>query len=132
MHNDNLAGSPPAGRSSWTSQQIVYTIEYKHSIQAMHFEWDERKNTANFLKHGVWFEEAVTVWRDPLVAASFDSLHSLSEERYLLLGMSEKGSLLAVCFTENEQEETIRIISTRKATAKERRFYEERIRLFQT
>ncbi|HEX5761043.1 MAG TPA: BrnT family toxin [Thermoanaerobaculia bacterium] len=87
------------------------------------FEWEPRKAEANAAKHGVSFEEASTVFRDPLGRIVDDPRHSLGERRYVLLGLSDRQKLLAVMFT--EQEETIRIISARRATRRERKGYEE-------
>lgn len=89
----------------------------------MEFEWDPRKDAANQRKHGVGFREATTVFGDPLATTFSDSEHSISERRLLTIGTSVSGWLLVVVHT--EREETIRIISARPATARERRFYEE-------
>jgi len=60
----------------------------------MKWDWDERKNTANFGKHGVWFEEAQTIWADPLSVELFDPMHSAREERFIRIGHSTKNRLL--------------------------------------
>lgn len=88
------------------------------------FEWDPRKAAANVAKHGVSFEEAATVFEDPLGRIVDDPRHSVGESRYVLLGVSYRQTLLAVMFTEHD--ETIRIISARETTRQERRDYEER------
>ena len=88
------------------------------------FEWDSRKAATNRAKHKVPFEEAVTVFSDPFGRIANDPRHSESEERYVLLGQSDRRRFLAVMFTERGQ--AIRIISTRKATRRERREYEEK------
>ncbi len=93
----------------------------------MKFEWDEDKNNANFKKHEVWFEEAQTVWADALSQEFFDPEHSDDEERFIRIGHSSALNLLLVVFCERENEAIIRIISTRKATPKERKEYEEGI-----
>ena len=93
----------------------------------MRFTWDESKNTANFREHGVWFEEAQTVWTDPLAAEFFDPEHSAEEERFIRVGYSRKERLLLVVFCEREDGSTVRIISARKATAKESKTHEEGI-----
>lgn len=85
--------------------------------------WDPDKARRNVEKHGVDFEEASTVFRDPLLLVMPDLEHSQEEERWLALGMSVRQLLLVVAHTENEQ--TIRIISARKAEPKERRRYEQ-------
>ncbi len=90
---------------------------------ALRFEWDPEKAAGNLAKHGVAFEEAATVFGDPLGRIVDDPRHSSEEPRYVLLGHSERHRLLAVMFT--EREEAIRLISVRKATRRERREYEE-------
>lgn len=89
----------------------------------MEFEWDPRKDTANQRKHGVGFREATTVFGDPLATTFPDSEHSMSEQRFLTIGVSLGDRLLVVVHTEFKY--TIRIISARPATTRERRFYEE-------
>jgi len=90
---------------------------------AMTFEWDSAKASANVRKHGVSFAEALTVFKDPLGRVVPDSRHSVAEERFALLGVSERGRLLAVMFTEHD--DRIRLFSARRATKSERRAYEE-------
>ena len=87
------------------------------------FEWDPAKAAANLKKHGVSFREATTVLADPLSITILDPDHSVDEERYLDLGLSAQGRILVVIYT--ERGERVRIISARKATAAERRNYEE-------
>jgi uncharacterized DUF497 family protein len=77
----------------------------------------------NLGKHGVDFEEAATVFRDPLLLVRPDVEHSQDEERWIALGKSDRQLLLVVVHTENDR--TIRIISARKAEPKERRQYEQ-------
>lgn len=89
----------------------------------MLFEWDRRKEAANRRKHGVGFGEAATVFGDPLATTFPDIDHSQSEQRFLTVGASLGGRLLVVAHTESR--ETIRIISARPVTRRERRFYEE-------
>jgi hypothetical protein len=91
------------------------------------FRRDESKNTANFREHGLWFEEAQTVWTDSLAAEFFDPEHSAEEERFIRVGYSRKQRLLLVVFCEREDGSTVRIISARKATAKESKTHEEGI-----
>ncbi len=86
------------------------------------FEWDEKKAGTNLGKHGVSFEEAATVFGDPLSLTIADPLHSDMEDRSIIMGTSERRRLLVVVFT--ERGERIRIISARAATAHERRAYE--------
>ena len=86
------------------------------------FEWDPQKAESNIEKHGVSFEEASTVFRDPLSLTIDDPLHSTGEVRMIQIGISHKNRLLVVVHTEREN--NIRIISARKATKKERNNYE--------
>ncbi len=87
----------------------------------MDFSWDERKAASNLKKHGVSFDEAATVFADPLALAIDDALEP---KRTLLLGVSNRQRLLLVVHVELD-ESTIRIISARRATSHERRRYEE-------
>ncbi len=89
----------------------------------LHFDWDSNKAKDNIGKHAVSFGEAATVFHDPLSVFIPDTVHSNNEERFLLLGLSERGRLLVVSHT--DREEIIRIISARLATANERKTYEE-------
>jgi hypothetical protein len=66
----------------------------------MRFEWDESKNRTNYRKHGVWFEEAQTVWADPRSIEFFDPQHSDPEDRFLRIGYSSGGRLLLIVFCE--------------------------------
>lgn len=86
-------------------------------------EWDPVKARTNLKKHEISFEEASTVFDDPLFITFLDVEHSLDEERYITLGLSQRSRLLLVAHTDREG--AIRIISARKATENERRFYEE-------
>ena len=91
------------------------------------FEWDERKNLANQRKHGVTFEEATQVFRDPLYASSLDCIED-GEERWKTFGLVDGVLLVTVAHTVREEtttSEIIRIISARYATPKERRLYED-------
>jgi uncharacterized protein len=87
------------------------------------FEWDEEKAEANRLKHGVSFEEAKTVFGDPLSVTIDDFRHSVDEHRYVDIGLSFQERLLVVVYT--ERGEVIRLISSREATRTERKIYEE-------
>ena len=89
----------------------------------MHFEWDPAKARKNLPKHGVSFEEASSVFYDPLAVTGADPGHSEGEERMVTFGMSSLGRLLVVAHT--ERGDAIRIISARVATQHERRIYEE-------
>lgn len=88
----------------------------------MQFEWDPDKSKANLKKHKVSFEEAMTVFYDPLSATFDDSDHSIGEERFITIGYSSRDRLLVVAHTERGK--TIRIISARTATAHERKKHE--------
>lgn len=87
------------------------------------FEWDESKALLNERKHGVSFDEAATVFADPLSLTIVDDAHSDEEDRFVDIGESSNGRLLVVVYTEHD--ETIRIISCRPATRAERRTYEQ-------
>jgi len=87
------------------------------------FEWDARKAAANLAKHGVTFEEAASVFSDPLAYTFADPGHSIGEERMLTFGLSSAGRLLAVISTERGA--VLRIVSARKATRHERGIYEQ-------
>jgi uncharacterized DUF497 family protein len=89
------------------------------------FEWDFKKAKTNIEKHGVSFEEASTAFRDPLSLTIDDPLHSRDEERLVLIGMSYNNHLLVIVHT--ERGDNIRIISARKATKKERKYYETNV-----
>jgi uncharacterized DUF497 family protein len=90
---------------------------------ALEFEWDPRKAAANLAKHKVSFEEAATVFGDPLGGIVADPRHSSGEERFVLIGLTEVRRLLAVMYADRTG--VIRIISARPATRRERRNYEE-------
>ncbi len=89
---------------------------------SLDFEWDESKAAANLAKHGVSFVEASTVFEDVLSRTISDPLHSDDEERFIILGNSGLQRLLVV--VHSYRENTIRIISARVATARERKDYE--------
>ena len=89
----------------------------------MNFEWDREKARLNEARHDVTFEEAQTIFDDPLMALLPDMFHSIGEERFLAVGESIRQQLLVVSFT--ERGDNIRIISAREATRRERKDYEE-------
>ena len=89
----------------------------------MVFIWDPKKAAANLKKHGVDFREAVTVLDDTLSTTFPDIDHSDLEPRYVTIGVSSRDRVLVVAHT--EEDELIRIITARRATRHERRFYEE-------
>jgi len=88
----------------------------------MKFAWNEAKARSNAIKHGVTFNEAQTVFDDVLSGTLDDPTHSDEEERFIIIGMTSANRLLFVSFI--EREDTIRIISAREATRKERIRYE--------
>lgn len=87
------------------------------------FEWDENKASSNLAKHSVSFQEASTVFRDTYARVIADPEHSGSEERFVILGMSQTTRLLVVCHCYRQQANVIRIISARKATKTESASY---------
>jgi uncharacterized protein len=89
----------------------------------MRFDWDENKAVSNRSKHGVSFEEAKTVFDDPLYVDFYDPAHSEEEDRYLILGESSQRRLLIASYTERGN--LIRLISAREVTRTERKVYEE-------
>ena len=93
----------------------------------MSFEWDPDKAVSNILKHGVSFDEAVTVFKDPLALIFDDIAHSQQEHREIIIGLSALRKMLLVCFVERV-ENTVRIISARPATRQEIKDYEENTR----
>ena len=87
------------------------------------FEWDPRKDSANQRKHGVSFEEAQSVFFDENAIQFYDEHHSEQEDRFIMLGLSIRSRILVVCHCERESGNVIRIISARKATRSERKYY---------
>lgn len=90
------------------------------------FEWDESKNSINKRKHNISFEEAQTVFYDEMALVIDDPEHSNEEERFIILGFSIQANLLVVCHCYRSVDEVIRIISARKATKNESKYYEKR------
>jgi len=93
----------------------------------LQFAWDDDKAASNLEKHGVSFEEAATVFRDPFALIFDDEAHSIEEQREILIGHSTRTRLLLVCFT--ERGDKLRIFSARPATRKERQDYERHTNL---
>jgi uncharacterized protein len=87
------------------------------------FEWDQAKAASNQKKHGVSFEEARSVFYDEFAVQFFDEENAESEDRFLMLGLSDEARLLIVCHCERDHGNVIRIISARKATKKEGQYY---------
>ena len=91
---------------------------------SLQFEWDSKKAEANKVKHGVSFEEAITVFADPLARIFEEPEHSEIERREIIIGHSAKQNLVLVSFVEGDR---VRLISARKATRTERKEYEENV-----
>ncbi len=88
------------------------------------FEWNPVKEASNIRKHGISFEEAKSVFYDEFAVQFYDSENSgFGEDRFLMLGLSNESRMLMICHCERNSGNTIRIISARKATKKERKFY---------
>ena len=97
-------------------------------MKPLKFSWDSSKATSNLSKHCISFEEAKTVFEDAHARLILDPDHSDEEERFILLGVSESLKILTVVHCYRDNENTIRIISARKATAKEQNQYKEFLR----
>lgn len=95
------------------------------SRMSLQFEWDPNKADANLAKHGVSFEEALTVFADPLARIFDDKQHSEQERREIIIGHSVGQHLLLVCFVEVDRR--VRLLSARRTTRREREDYEEEI-----
>lgn len=96
---------------------------YTEHMSTLHFEWDDQKAAANVKKHGVSFEEGKSVFVDERAKLIDDPDHSEDEDRFVLLGLSSALRLLLVCHCYRSESNVIRIISVRKATAKECKSY---------
>lgn len=92
-------------------------------MSALNFEWDDEKAAANLKKHGISFVDARTVFYDERAKLIGDPDHSEDEDRFVLLGLSSALKLLVVCHCYRGEGNLIRIISARKATATESKFY---------
>ena len=91
----------------------------------MRFEWDENKNRINRIKHGISFQEAETVFDDENAVVIYDDKHSMSEERFIIIGIDFNYRELTVCHCYRGKDDTIRIISARKASKNEFKLYWE-------
>jgi uncharacterized protein len=91
----------------------------------MSFDWDEEKAKSNLAKHGVSFDEATSVFDDPLFLTFADPEHFLQEQRFLVMGESARGKLLVVSYTDRRN--ITRLISARPVTRKERKAYESEL-----
>jgi hypothetical protein len=87
------------------------------------FEWDNEKNEINKVKHQISFDEAQTVFYDEDALIINDPEHSINEERFIILGFSKSANLLVVCHCYRQNDSVIRIISARKATKNEAKYY---------
>jgi len=122
---------PPSRRSwsmraAWRQVPIGGTLAARHEMvynHSMEFEWAREKAKRNLKKHGVSFDEAATVFYDPLSATFTDPEHALGEHRFITIGHSSHGRLLLVSHTDRRV--VIRIISARPATAHERKRHEK-------
>jgi len=107
--------------------QPFYFMSYNENDfkwkKSMDFKWDETKAYTNQKKHGVSFIEASEIFDDDYSSCVHDPDHSYEEERYLIFGVSSKGTYLVVSYT--ERFDTIRIISARRMTRQERKAYEQ-------
>jgi len=92
-------------------------------MSTLKFSWDARKSDTNVKKHGVSFDEARSVFLDERAKLIDDSVHSDTEDRFILLGLSSSLRLLVVCHCYRSSDYVIRIISARKATNIESKFY---------
>ena len=125
-------------RKAQTNRTQIHTLDYLYScdiikrIQAgviyimkmsnnnlQFFSWDEDKGIANKKKHGISFREAASVFTDPNILIKHDDDHYEDEDRFIIIGLSEKPRLLVVCHCYRENDTIIRIISARKATVNE-------------
>lgn len=92
-------------------------------MKYIQFEWDNHKNEINIRKHKISFEEAKTVFYDKNARIIADPEHSQDEDRFIILGLSSALRLLVVCHCYRKNDEVIRIISARKATKNEIKYY---------
>lgn len=106
-------------------------MKRKHNTDIIYndFEWSKEKAEENLKKHRIAFEEAATVFDDPFFIIFKDPEHSFREQRFIIIGLSDKLHYLFVCFAERENR--TRIISARELTVKERKDYENKRQKFQ-
>ena len=90
----------------------------------INFEWDQAKSRSNLKKHGISFEEAKSVFYDEYAIQYYDEENSEFEDRFLMVGLSQESRVLLVCHCERDNGQSIRIISARKATNDESKYYE--------
>jgi uncharacterized protein len=125
-HQQGHIGTIPQGLEKTVSSPASPGgyVDAKRFLMSVKFEWDDDKARANLKKHQVGFDEASTVFDDPLAKIFSDDGHSLDEIREIIVGHSSMRRLLLVSFTERGHD-VVRIISSRVATRKERKAYEE-------
>jgi len=125
-------GGPLSGSIRSSPRNVSLPIEeeiqcnYNVIVNDLRFIWDHQKATSNKRKHGVTFSEAATVFTDENAVEYPDPDHSEEEERFIILGLSAGLRVLVVCYCFRHNQATIRIISARKATPKEIRWYGEK------
>ncbi|GHU58799.1 hypothetical protein FACS1894133_4260 [Clostridia bacterium] len=90
------------------------------------FAWDDDKNEANILKHGINFADVVSVFDDPFAVFIYDEEHSVWEERFIIIGKDERFKVISVCHCYRDNDMVIRLISAREATKREKEVYNER------
>jgi uncharacterized DUF497 family protein len=88
------------------------------------FDWDQEKNEINFKKHGIYFDEAETVFEDEKAVTVYDDEHTDAEDRFKIIGMSSRLRELIVCYCLRNGDDITRIISARRATKNETKLYE--------
>lgn len=111
----------PQNLTQWVD--VSCPEQYNIIMKNVRFTWDDRKATQNARKHGVPFEEALTVFFDENATEFFDPGHSRDEDRFLMLGIRSRLRLLVVHYAVHEAGTQIRIISARKATKRESKTY---------
>ena len=117
------AASAPQTLLLLFSVRLGLSLRIEDIMAGMEFEWDGNKAATNLRKHGVSFEEASSVFGDPLTITFQDPAHSAAEHRFLAFGVSSRGILLVVSFIHRDKR--TRLISARPATRGERKIYEE-------
>ena len=105
----------------WNFDNSVFC---KYNVHMIKFEWDAVKAASNIKKHGISFKEAQSVFFDDFAVQFFDQKNSETEDRFLMLGMSNETNLLLICHCERDEGNTVRVISARKATKNERKHYQ--------
>lgn len=119
--------TPVVMRLGTATVDTYLRCHYTSSVDEIRFTWDPRKASANRRRHRVAFDEAETVFSDDNAILLDDAAHSDDEPRYVLLGLSERFRILVVSHTVRDRGRTIRIISARKATHRERDQYLEQV-----